>query len=265
MNTDDFHYEEQGTIARITLNRPEVLNAITFEIYERLLETFAALPQRRHLRVVVLTGAGRAFCTGGDVRSIIGRLADSTDKELLAFTKMTCDVVLKMREAPQPIIAALNGTTAGAGAALALASDIRIAAESAQIAFLFVKVGLSGADMGAAHLLPRLIGLTRATEMLMRGEFIDARTAEQWGLYNRVVPPESFAAAVQSWASDLAAGPQEGLEVTKKMLNRGLGFDLADALDVEAREQARCMKHSDFREAYDAFVQKRKPAFKGAP
>ncbi len=256
-----FGYEEEGSIARITLNRPEVLNALTIGVYEDLRDAFTGLKEKDHLRVVILTGTGRAFCTGGDVKEIIGRLQGRSDAELLDFTRLTCEVVLRMREAPQAIIASLNGVTAGGGAALALASDFRIAAEEARIAFLFVKVGLSGADMGACHLLPRLIGQSRATDLLMRGEFIDAATAERWGLYNRVVPARELADETEEWAHGLLEGPALGLKMTKTILNRSLGFDLAEALDVEARTQADCMRHPDFEEAYRAFLEKRPPVF----
>src|SRR4029453_6930024 len=172
---------------------PEALNALTFEVYGELLELFRSLRERPEVRAVVLTGKGRAFCTGGDVKRIIGGLVQSDREALLEFTRMTCDVVRAMRALPQPVVASLNGTVAGAGAALALASDLRVAADTAKIAFLFVKVGLSGADMGAAHLLPRLVGLARATKLLMTGEFIDASEAERIGLYNRVVAAERLA------------------------------------------------------------------------
>ena len=256
-----FLYEETGPIARITLNRPEVLNALTFDTYHDLRDTFSAFKSKPEIRVVILTGTGRAFTSGGDVKEIIGRLQDRSDEELLAFTRLTCEVILKMREAPQPIIAALNGVTAGAGAALALACDFRIASQTARIAFLFVKVGLSGADMGAAYLLPRLIGTGRAAELLMRGEFVDAETAERWGLVNRVVAPSSLEAETLSWAEAVASGPRLGIEMTKMILNRSLGFSLPEALEIEAEAQAICMKHPDFEEAYKAFLGKRRPVF----
>jgi len=256
-----FLYEENGPIARVTLNRPDVLNALTVGTYEELRDLFAGMAGRDDLRVVVLAGAGRAFCSGGDVKEIIGRLQDHTDEQLLEFTRLTCEVVLRMREAPQIVIAALNGVTAGAGAALALAADFRLASEVARIAFLFVKVGLSGADMGVAHLLPRFVGAGRATELLMRGDFIDARTALEWGLVNRVVPLERLREETGSWADTLAAGPALGLSMTKAIMNRSLGFSLAEALDLEAEAQAVCMKHPDFGEAYRAFLEKRPARF----
>ena len=256
-----FLYQEDGRVATITLDRPDVLNALTVETYQELHDTFASMKQRGDLQVIVLTGSGRAFCSGGDVRQIIGWLQGRSDDELRAFTKLTCDTVLMMREAPQIIIASLNGVTAGAGAALALASDFRIASEAARIAFLFVKVGLSGADMGAAHLLPRFVGLGRATELLMRGDFIDAVTARDWGLVHRVVPASELAAETGRWAESLASGPSLGLTMTKRIMNRALGFDLDAALRIEADAQAVCMKHPDFGEAYQAFLEKRRPVF----
>src|SRR6187431_2381892 len=182
-----YEQDEQG-IATITLNRPERLNALTFEVYRELTDTLAALRDERDVRVVVLTGAGRAFCSGGDVHDIIGELFSRNMEGLLEFTRMTCELIQNIRALPKPVIASLNGTTAGAGACIALASDIRIASEDAKIAFLFVKVGLSGADMGAAYLLPRVVGFSKATEMLYTGDFITAAEAERIGLYNRVVP-----------------------------------------------------------------------------
>ena len=256
-----FLYEEVGPIARITLNRPQVLNALTVDTYTELRDTFAAMKQREGVRVIVVSGAGRAFCSGGDVKEIIGRLQDRSDDELMEFTRLTCETVLRMIEAPQIIVASLHGVTAGAGAALALASDFRIAAEDTRIAFLFVKVGLSGADMGAAHLLPRLIGHGRAAELLMRGDFIDAATAHAWGLVTRVVPLGDLAAETQSWADALASGPEMGLRMTKSIMTRGLGLNLASALDLEAEIQALCMKHPDFQEAHAAFLAKRRPVF----
>src|SRR5687767_11962585 len=200
-----FLYEESPDgIATITLNRPERLNALTFEVYRELTDTFAALRNERHVRVAVITGAGRAFCSGGDVHDIIGELFSRNIEGLLEFTRMTCKLVNNIRSLPKPVIASLNGTTAGAGACIALASDIRIASEEAKIAFLFVKVGLSGADMGAAYLLPRVVGITKATELLYTGDFISATEAERIGLYNRVVPPADLSETTREFAQRLA-------------------------------------------------------------
>jgi enoyl-CoA hydratase/carnithine racemase len=252
--------DPQG-IATITLNRPERLNALTFDVYRELTDFFAGLSAEQNIRVVVITGAGRAFCSGGDVHDIIGELFNRDMEGLLEFTRMTCELVHNIRAAPQPVIASLNGTTAGAGACIALASDIRLASDEAKIAFLFVKVGLSGADMGAAYLLPRVIGLSKATELLYTGEFISASEAERVGLYNRVVPIDQLASTTREFAELLAAGPAFALAKTKEMLNRELFSSLDTALEAEALAQAICMQHPDYREAYEAFVAKRKARF----
>jgi enoyl-CoA hydratase/carnithine racemase len=248
-------------IATITLNRPERLNALTFEIYDELRQAFRRLSTEPGVRVVIITGAGKAFCSGGDVHDIIGALFARDYRGLLEFTRMTCDLVLAIRQCRRPVVAALNGTTAGAGAVIATACDIRIAAASAKIAFLFSKVGLSGADMGAAWLLPRIIGLGRATELLMTGDFITADEAFRIGLYNRVVPAAELATTVTSFAEMLAAGPSFAHEITKDALNREAHMDLGAALEAEAQIQASLMTHPDFREAYEAFVAKRPPRF----
>jgi enoyl-CoA hydratase/carnithine racemase len=255
-----FEVDSKG-IATITLNRPERLNALTFDVYRELTDFFADLRTETNIRVTVITGAGRAFCSGGDVHDIIGELFNRDMEGLLEFTRMTCELVHNIRAAPQPIIASLNGTTAGAGACIALASDIRIASEEAKIAFLFVKVGLSGADMGAAYLLPRVIGLAKATEFLYMGEFISAVEAERVGLYNRVVSIDQLASTTREFAVRLAEGPAFALAKTKEMLNRELFSSLDTALEAEALAQAICMQHPDYREAYQAFVEKRKPRF----
>jgi len=264
MNTPStFIYEQTPTgIATITLNRPERLNALTFEVYRELTDTFAALRDEDDVRVVVITGTGRAFCSGGDVKDIIGELFSRDVEGLLEFTRMTCELVRNIRLLPKPVIASLNGTTAGAGACIALASDIRIATADARIAFLFVKVGLSGADMGAAYLLPRVVGLAKATELLYTGDFISAEEAERIGLYNQVVPSTTeLATATNTLGERLAKGPGFALAKTKEMLNRELNMNLQTALECEAQAQAICMQHPDYREAYEAFVAKREPKF----
>jgi len=258
-----FLFDVREGVARVTLNRPERLNALTFEVYRELTETFAALQDEEAARVVVVTGAGRAFCSGGDVRDIIGQLQGSDARGLLEFTRQTCALVRSMRALRKPVIASLNGTTAGAGACIALAADLRIATPEARIAFLFVKVGLSGADMGAAHLLPRLVGLGRATELLYTGDFITAEEAHRIGLYNRVVAAEDLEAETRSLAERLARGPAFALGVTKEMLNREMDVSLDTALEWEAQAQAVCMQHPDYAEAYAAFTEKREPRFKG--
>ena len=257
-----FLYEQDELgVATITLNRPERLNALTFEVYRELTDLFAALRDEREVRVVVITGAGRAFCSGGDVHDIIGELFSRDMEGLLEFTRMTCELIQNIRALPKPVIASLNGTTAGAGACIALASDIRIASEEAKIAFLFVKVGLAGTDMLASYLLPRVVGLAKATEMLFTGDFVRATEAERVGLYNRVVPADGLATATREFAERLARGPAFALGKTKEMLNRELHMDLQAALESEAQAQAICMQHPDYREAYEAFVAKRTAKF----
>ncbi len=253
--------DPETSVARITLNRPERLNALTFEVYDELRNAFRSLGGEPAVRAVVITGAGRGFCTGGDVEEIIGALFERDFEGLLDFTRMTCDLILAIRRCPKPVVAALNGTVAGAGAVIATACDVRIAAESARIAFLFSRVGLSGADMGAAWMLPRIVGLGRATELLMSGEFMDAREAHRIGLYNRVVPDADVSAAATAFAEALARGPSFALEVTKDALNREAHMELEGALEAEARAQAGCMLNSNFQEAYQAFKEKRRARF----
>jgi enoyl-CoA hydratase/carnithine racemase len=265
MNTRSFHSEQAGPVVTLRLDRPQAMNALTFDVYRELTDTFRALAAREDVRAVVLTGTGRAFCTGGDVRDIIGSLLGRDEKALLEFTTLTCDLIRAMRALPRPIVASLNGTVAGAGAAIALAADFRVAAETARIAFLFVKVGLSGADMGAAHLLPRVVGLGRATELLMTGDFIDAAEAFRIGLYNRVVPPDALAEATASLVERLVRGPAAGLAATKAALESEMTADLESALRAEAAIQARLMTEPDFREGFEAFQARRAPRFTGAP
>lgn len=256
-----FLYEERGAVAVITFNRADRLNSLTFEIYRELTDTLSALEHRSSIRAVVITGQGRGFCSGGDVEDIIGELFKRDMEGLLKFTRMTCELIRNIRALSKPVIASLNGTVAGAGAVIALASDLRIAAETAKIAFLFVKVGLAGADMGAAFLLPRVVGLSKATEMLYTGDFISADEAARIGLYNKVVPAAELEAETMRWANRLAAGPAFGLGMTKAALNRELSLSLEAALEAEAEAQALCMLNPDFREAYNAFVEKRAPEF----
>src|SRR3954462_6178850 len=257
----NFLYEQSDGIATITLNRPERLNAITYDVYHELTDFFARLADEPDVRVVLVTGEGRAFCSGGDVRDIIGALQGRDAEGLLEFTRLTCELVRNIRRLRKPVIASLNGTTAGAGACIALASDLRIASTEARIAFLFVKVGLSGADMGAAHLLPRLVGLSKATELLYTGDFVTAQEALNIGLYNRVVTAEELEAETRALAERLARGPSFALGVTKEMLNRELDVSLDTALEWEAQAQAVCMQHPDYSEAFRAFTEKREPRF----
>lgn len=251
---------EKGIVTLI-LDRPDRLNALTFQVYDELRRTFYALSEDDATRVVILTGRGRGFCSGGDVEDIIGALFDRDFRGLLEFTRMTCDLVKAIRSCRKPVVAALNGTVAGAGAVIATACDLRIAAENAKIAYLFTRVGLSGADMGAAWMLPRIVGLAKATELLMTGEFITAAEAHRIGLYNRVVPEGESLAVATEWAGKLSKGPSFALEITKDALNREAHMDLAGALEAEAQIQAALMLHPDFKESYEAFVEKRDPEF----
>ncbi len=256
-----YEHDEATSVATITLNRPERLNALTFEVYEELRDAFRALDTEPGVRSVLLTGRGRGFCSGGDVEDIIGRLFERDFQGLLAFTRLTCDLIGSIRACRRPVVAALNGTVAGAGAVIASACDLRIASETAKIAFLFTRVGLSGADMGASWLLPRIVGLGRATELLMTGDFIDAAEAHRIGLYNRVVPADRVVGEARELAEKLARGPSFALEVTKDALNREAILDLDSALEAEAKVQAVCMQNPNFRESYEAFVEKRETRF----
>jgi enoyl-CoA hydratase/carnithine racemase len=248
-------------VATITLNRPDRLNALTFEVYDELRRAFYALHDEEDVRVIVLTGTGRGFCTGGDVEDIIGRLFEREMRGLLEFTRMTCDLILSIRKCRKPVVAALNGTVAGAGAVIATACDMRIGAESAKIAYLFTRVGLSGADMGAAWMLPRIVGMGKASELLMTGDFISAAEAYRIGLYNQIVDDGTVVEAATALAQKLARGPSFALEITKDSLNREASMDLAGALEAEAQIQAALMLHPDFRESYDAFIEKRPANF----
>jgi enoyl-CoA hydratase/carnithine racemase len=256
-----YSVDSASAVATITLDRPERLNALTFEVYTELRDAFRALDTEPGVRAIIITGSGRAFCTGGDVEDIIGALFSRDFDGLLRFTRLTCDLILSIRQCRRPVVAALNGTVAGAGAVIAAASDIRIAAENAKIAFLFSRVGLAGADMGAAWLLPRIVGLSHATELLMLGDFISAQRAAEIGLYNRVVPGERLMAEATEFATRLARGPSVALGVTKESLNEEASMNLMEALEGEARAQAACMQNPNFREAYEAFRAKRDARF----
>jgi enoyl-CoA hydratase/carnithine racemase len=265
MNPTAFRFEVKERVGVITFTRPDTLNSLTFEVYQELRDLFFELERvsSEKIGAVVITGEGRGFCSGGDVNSIIGELFSRDMPGLVEFTRMTCDLIRNMRALRKPIVAALNGTAAGAGSVIAIASDLRVASERAKIAFLFVKVGLAGADMGAAYLLPKIVGLGRATELLNFGDAIDAATAERYGLFNKVVPPEKVFDEAFAWAKRLADGPTFALGMTKELLNGELNSDLSGALDNEARAQAVCMQTQDFREAYEAFTQKRPAKFSG--
>jgi enoyl-CoA hydratase/carnithine racemase len=256
-----FGYAESRGVATITFARPDRLNALTFDVYAELRDLFAALGSNAGVRVVVVTGEGRGFCSGGDVDEIIGELLKQDTAQLLAFTRMTGALVRNMRQCPKPIVAAVNGVAAGAGAVIALASDFRIASEGASLAFLFTKVGLSGAEMGVAYLLPRIVGLARATEILMLGDKIAARDALQLGLFTKVVAAADLMTDARALAARLAEGPSFAFGMTKALLNRELDLDFAAAIEAEAEGQALCMQTRNFREFYDAFKAKRPPRF----
>jgi enoyl-CoA hydratase/carnithine racemase len=262
-NWKHFDFDVADGVARVTFSRPEVLNALTFDIYADLRDLVTELPHRDDVRTLVLTGTGRGFCSGGDVNEIIGELVKSGSRELLDFTRMTGTVVQRMRECPLPIIAAVNGVAAGAGSVLALASDFRILAESASFAFLFTKVGLAGADMGSAYLLPRIVGFGRATELLLLGEKVPAHQAVEIGLATQVVPDDRLAAAADELAASLASGPSFAYAATKMLLSRELDMDLAGAIELEASTQALLMTSDDHREFYAAFTDGRSPRWKG--
>lgn len=258
---ESFEFHITDGIAQIVLSRPEAYNALTFDVYRELTQCFADLQNEDRARVVILSGRGKAFCSGGDVREIIGPLLERDEAKLLEFTRMTCELVWQIRSLSKPVIACLNGVTAGAGAILAMASDFRIAADTAKIAFLFVRVGLSGADMGACYILPKIVGLTKATELLMTGDFISAEEALRIGLYNQICPLDELSDVAAGLASRLAAGPVNGLAVTKQQINSETLPRLREVLNEEATVQARCMLHPDFKEGYNAFTEKRNPKF----
>jgi enoyl-CoA hydratase/carnithine racemase len=250
-------------VATITLNRPDKLNALTFESYAELRDLIPTLAQREDARVLMITGTGKGFCSGGDVEEIIGELVNYETKELLEFTRMTGAVVQRLRELPMPVIAAVNGVAAGAGSVIALAADFRILAESASFAFLFTRVGLAGADMGSAYLLPRIVGLGRATELLMLGDKVTARRAYELGLATAVVSDDHLTQHAGELALRLATGPAFAYSATKILLTRELDLDLGSAIELEAMTQALLMQAEDFTEFYEAWRDGRKPDWKG--
>src|SRR3954470_21627598 len=271
-NPRHFLWRQEGRVGIITLNRPEKKNPLTFESYAELRDLFRALADRSNqreltqgddIRSIVLTGAGGNFCSGGDVHEIIGPLTKMNYAGLLDFTRMTGDLVKAMRHCPQPIIAAVDGVCAGAGAILAMASDIRIATPRARTAFLFTRVGLAGCDMGACAILPRIIGQGRASELLFTGRTMSAEEGERWGFYNRLVEPKRVLEEAQALARELANGPTFAHGVTKTQLDQEWAMSIDQAIEAEAQAQAICMATGDFRRAYEAFSAKRQPEFKG--
>ena len=260
---EHFQFHVSDGVATVTLDRPGKLNALTFEAYADLRDLLAELPQRGDTRVLVVRGSGRAFCSGGDVHEIIGATLSMTPDELLAFTRMTGQVIQGMRECPLPIIAAVHGMAAGAGAVIALAADFRVCTQAAKFAFLFTKVGLSGADMGAAYLLPRLVGLGHATRLLMLGDTISADQASRIGLVSELVEPDGFDEAVDGLARRLASGPVQAYAQTKALLTREQDMSLSAAVELEAMTQALLMKGQDYAEFHAAFTAGRAPRWSG--
>lgn len=260
---EHFDVSVHGGVCTVTFARPEVLNALTFDVYADLRDLLAELPLRDDVRVLVITGTGRGFCSGGDVHAIIGELLKMEARELLDFTRMTGAVVRNMRDCPLPIVAAINGVAAGAGSVIALAADFRLLARSASFSFLFTKVGLAGADMGSAYLLPRIVGFGRATELLILGDKVSSERALEIGLATSVVADADLAEAASDLAARLASGPSFAYGTTKMLLSRELDADLAGALELEATTQALLMTTEDHREFYRAFTEGRAPQWKG--
>ncbi|BBK38529.1 enoyl-CoA hydratase [Allostella sp. ATCC 35155] len=262
-----FRWQLDGKVATITLDRPERKNPLTFESYAELRDTFRALAYADAVKTVVVTGAGGNFCSGGDVHEIIGplvRMQEAGDMQgLLDFTRMTGDLVKAMRACPQPIVAAIDGICAGAGAIVAMASDLRFGTPESKVAFLFVRVGLAGADMGACNILPRIVGSGRAAELLYTGRSMDGAEAERWGFYNRLVAGDQVLAEAQAMAASLAAGPTFAHAMTKRCLHQEWSMTIDDAIEAEAQAQAICMQTKDYGRAYRAFVAKQRPVFAG--
>lgn len=258
-----FRYKFQDGIALITLDRPGRKNPLTFDSYAELRDLFRAMTLATDVKVVVITGAGENFCSGGDVHEIIGPLTELDIPGLLAFTRMTGDLVKAMRACPQPIIAAVDGVCAGAGAILAMASDLRLGTARSKIAFLFTRVGLAGCDMGACAMLPRIIGHGRAAELLFTGRSFSGEEAERWGFFNRLCSPEELLSSAMALAAELVSGPTFAHALTKKMLHQEWNMGLDEAIEAEAQAQAICMATKDFKRAYKAFAAKQKPVFKG--
>ena len=258
-----FRWDCDNGVATITLNRPERKNPLTFQSYGELRDTFRDLSYADDVHAVVITGAAGNFSSGGDVHDIIGPLTKMDMKGLMEFTRMTGDVVKAMRACPQPIIAAIDGICAGAGAILAMASDMRLGTARSKTAFLFSRVGLAGCDMGACAILPRIIGQGRAAELLFSGRSMSAEEGERWGFFNRLVEPDAIVAEAQAMAAGLVAGPTFANGMTKTMLNQEWNMSIDQAVEAEAQAQAICMQTQDFHRAYNAFVAKQTPVFEG--
>jgi enoyl-CoA hydratase/carnithine racemase len=252
-----------GAVGVVTLNRPARKNPLTFEAYAELRDLFRALSQADDVRAIVVQGTGGNFCSGGDVHEIIGPLTKMRMPDLLTFTRMTGDLVKAMRACPQPIVAAIDGVCAGAGAIVAMAADLRVGTARSQVAFLFSRVGLAGCDMGACAILPRIIGQGRASELLFTGRALGGDEAMSWGFYNRLADPDAVSATAAAWAAELAAGPTFGHAMTKRMLHQEWAMGVDEAIESEAQAQAICMMTQDFQRAYLAFAAKTKPTFAG--
>ena len=262
-----FRWQLDGKVATVTLDRPERKNPLTLESYAELRDTFRDLVYAEGIKSIVITGAGGNFCSGGDVHEIIGPLVEMQRKDdmsgLLAFTRMTGDLVKAMRACPQPIVAAVDGICAGAGAILAMASDLRYGTARSKVAFLFVRVGLAGADMGACNMLPRIIGAGRAAELLYTGRAMDGAESERWGFYNRLCEPDAVLAEAQAMAKSLADGPTFAHAMTKRCIHQEWSMGIDDSIEAEAQAQAICMQTKDYERAYEAFVRKERPSFQG--
>ena len=258
-----FLWSAEGSVATITLNRPERKNPLTFDSYAELRDLFRHLDDAEDIDAVIITGAGGNFCSGGDVHEIIGPLTKMNGAELLDFTRMTGDLIKAIRACRQPVIAAIDGICAGAGAAIAMAADMRLGTEASKTAFLFVRVGLAGCDMGACAILPRLIGQGRAADLLFTGRAMSGEEGERWGFFNRLCAPEALQAEAIILAQRLAGGPNFAHGMTKTMLNREWDMGLDAAIDAEAEAQAICMQTQDFQRAFEAFAAKQKPVFEG--
>jgi enoyl-CoA hydratase/carnithine racemase len=262
-----FLWQRDGKVATVTLNRPERKNPLTLESYAELRDMFRDLGFADAVKTVVITGAGGNFCSGGDVHEIIGPLVEMQRKGdmqgLLSFTRMTGDLVKAMRACPQPIVAAVDGVCAGAGAILAMASDLRFGTARSKVAFLFVRVGLAGADMGACNMLPRIVGAGRAAELLYSGRAMDGTEAERWGFYNRICEPDAILGEAQAMAKSLADGPTFGHAMTKRCIHQEWSMGIDESIEAEAQAQAICMQTKDYERAYEAFIKKSRPVFEG--
>lgn len=258
-----FRWETSGPVATVTLNRPEKKNPLTFDSYEELRQTFHRLADSGRIKAVVITGAGENFCSGGDVHEIIAPLLEMEMTQLLNFTRMTCDLIFAIRSCPQVVIAAVDGVCAGAGAAIAMACDVRLGTARSRTAFLFSRIGLAGCDMGACSLLPRIVGQGRAAELLLTGRAMDGTESERSGFFSRLCEPTELGREAAEFAARIAAGPTLAHATTKRMLNREWNMSIEEALEAEAHAQAECMMSNDFRRGYDAFCARSEPKFEG--